>query len=91
MKLGKNEWLIYGDYCFIREDKTIIIKNLKFRFNEHLQSNINTLIQVLDTIENNGYALNVKIKNEFNKLNLIIETSKETYIFKDIYIVNLIL
>lgn len=89
MKLGKNEWLIYGDYCFIGGDKTIIIKNLKFRFNEHLQSNINTLIQVLDTIENNGYALNVKLKNEFNKLNLIIETSEKTYIFKDVYIVNL--
>lgn len=91
MKLSKNEWLIFGGYCFIGEDKTMIIKNLKFRFNEKLQYNINILKQVLDNIDNKGYSLNVKIKNEFNKLNLIIETSKETYIFKDIYIVNLTL
>lgn len=89
MKLGKNEWLIFGGYCFIGKDKTIIIKNLKFRFNEKIQYNINTLKEVLDIIENKGYSLNVKLKNEFNILNLIIETSEKTYIFKDVYIVNL--
>lgn len=89
MKLSKNEWLIFGGYCFIRADKTIILKNLKFRFNEKIQKNIDTLIKVLDIIDKKGYALNIRLKNEFNTLNLIIETSIETYIFKDVYIVNL--
>ena len=83
MKISKKEWLIFGCYVSVKENGEIIIKNLKFKFNENAKNNINQFIQVIDIIDNKGYNLNARIISEFNKIHLIIETVTEKFIFKD--------
>lgn len=93
MKISKNEWLIYGVYCNVNTfNGEIIIKNLKFQFNENARENIENIIKRLNYIDEKGYSLNVRIESYFSKINLTFEISeKEKYIYKDIYIVSLMI
>ena len=93
MKLSKKEWLIFGVYCNINViTGEVIIKNLKFKFNENAQKNLYNLIKLLDYIDKKGYSLNVRLYHEFNKLNFSVEIAEaEKYIFKDVYITSLMI
>ncbi len=93
MKISKKEWLIFGVYVNINVNNgEIIIKNLKFKFNENAQENLYNLIKLLDYIDKKGYSLNVRLYHEFNKLNFSVEiTDIEKYIFKDVYITSLMI
>ena len=93
MKLSRKEWLIFGVYCNINvHTGEVILKNLKFKFNENSQKNLYRLIELLDYIDKKEYSLNAKLYNEFNKLNFSVEIAEaEKYIFKDVYITSLII
>ena len=93
MKLSRKEWLIFGVYCNINvHTGEVIIKNLKFKFNENAQKNLYNLIKLLDYIDKKGYSLNVRLYSDFNKLNVSVEVADtEKYVFKDVYITSLII
>ena len=93
MKLSRKEWLIFGVYCNINvHTGEVIIKNLKFKFNENAQKNLYNLIKLLDYIDKKGYSLNVRLYSDFNKLNVSVEVEDtEKYVFKDVYITSLII
>ena len=93
MKLGKNEWLVFGVYCKVDTfTGDVIIQNLKFKFNEKPRKNIENLIEILDYIDEKGYSLNVRMYNEFSKINLNFEISlTKKFIIKDIYITSLMI
>ena len=58
MKLSRKEWLIFGVYININlTSGEVILKNLKFKFNENAQKNLYNLIKLLDYIDKKGYSL----------------------------------